>query len=32
VNLSLSDPPLKTPEFMRYGWVLFDTEENCDRA
>jgi len=32
VSLSLSDPPLKTLDFLRYGWVLFENEQLCMKA
>eukprot|EP01015_Nassula_variabilis_P037649 TRINITY_DN999_c0_g1_i3.p1 TRINITY_DN999_c0_g1~~TRINITY_DN999_c0_g1_i3.p1 ORF type:complete len:679 (-),score=87.66 TRINITY_DN999_c0_g1_i3:160-2196(-) len=31
ISLSLSEP-LKSQEYTRFGWVLFDTEENCNKA
>jgi len=31
VSLSLSEP-FKSQEFIRYGWILFDTEANCNKA
>jgi len=31
LSLSLSEP-LKSQEFIRFGWILFDTEENCNQA
>jgi len=31
VSLSLSEP-LKSQEFIRLGWILFDTEDHCNKA
>lgn len=31
VSLSMSEP-IKNQNFVRYCWVSFDTEENCDKA
>jgi hypothetical protein len=31
MSLSLSEP-LKSQDFIRFGWILFDTEENCNKA
>ena len=31
VSLSLSEP-LRSQDYSRFGWILFETEENCDMA
>ena len=31
LSLSLSEP-LKSQDFIRFGWILFDSEENCNKA
>ena len=31
VGLSFSEP-LKTQDFIRFGWVIFESEETCDKA
>jgi len=31
LGLSMSEP-LKTQEFVRYAWVTYDTDENCQRS
>lgn len=31
LSLSLSEP-LKSHDFSRFGWILFDSEDNCNKA
>jgi len=31
VSLSLSEP-LKSHDLSRFGWILFDSEDNCNKA
>jgi hypothetical protein len=30
-SLSLSEPN-RNNDFIRFGWILFDSEENCQKA
>jgi len=31
LSLSLSEP-LRSNDFIRFGWILFDSEDNCQKA